>query len=74
MKTNELAILVTTYLICKGYEFKCKKSKSSNSYYIDFKTPNSTIRISDHLQEDRKTPEIHILNWTDMYKVYERYA
>lgn len=74
MTTRELTILVIIYLVSRGYEFKCKKANSSNSYYIDFKTPNSTIRISDHLQEGRKTPEINILNWSDMYKVYERYA
>ena len=74
MTTRELTILVITYLVSRGYSLSFRKSKSSNSYYIDFRKPKTSIRISDHLQEDRKTPEIHVLNWSDMYKVYEKYA
>ena len=63
---HELFAVVASYLISRGIPFSVKKSKTSESIYV--KVGKTTIRISNHLQEDSN--DIQVVSITDLVKVF----
>lgn len=69
MTIFELNTIISSYLISKDIDFSFKKSKSSNSYYIEIKNPKIKIRVSNHWQEN--CPEIQIISIFDLAKLFD---
>ena len=63
---HELFAVVASYLVSRGIPFSVKKSKTSESIYV--KVGKTTIRISNHLQEDSN--DIQVVSITDLVKVF----
>ena len=73
MKTHELAMVVASFLISRRIAFSFKTSNTTNSFYFEFKdTSKRTIRVSDHLQEE-KDNSIQVNSWTDLLKVFSMF-